>query len=58
MAGVMLGGGLDVWFIGVMIAGSLAVGVLAIVLERVVSPQANGVTDIHRTGEDGAVRTQ
>ncbi|WP_435749318.1 MFS transporter [Microbacterium sp. PMB16] len=45
VAGVMLGEGLDGWFIGVMVAGSLAVGVLAIVLERVVPADANGVTD-------------
>lgn len=43
VAGLMLGGGGGVWFIGVMIAGALAVGVLAFVLERVVAPEANGV---------------
>lgn len=43
VAGVMLGGGWGGWFIGVMIAGSVAVGVLALVLERVIPPVANGV---------------
>ncbi len=68
VAGLMLGAGWRGWFIGVMIAGTLAVGVLALVLERVVSPEANGVSslgaddapevdgagvsDIHRTDED------
>ncbi|KJQ53016.1 MFS transporter [Microbacterium sp. SA39] len=46
VAGVMLGEGLEVWFIGLMIAGALAVGGLALVLERVVAPAANGVRDI------------
>jgi len=73
VAGVMLGGGWDGWFIGVMIAGSLAVGVLALVLERVVLPEANGVSSvgadggpdagaagvsgIHRTDDDGGGRS-
>ncbi len=72
VAGLMLGGGAGGWFIGVMIAGTLAVGVLALVLERVVSPEANGVSslgaddapevagagvsDIHRTDEDAGGR--
>ncbi|WP_307381194.1 MFS transporter [Microbacterium sp. W4I20] len=45
VAGVMLGEGVDGWFVGVMVAGSVAVGGLAIVLERVVPPKANGVPD-------------
>ncbi|MHC9045894.1 MFS transporter [Microbacterium saperdae] len=43
VAGLLLGAGLDAWFIGVMIVGSLAVGLLALALERVVPPAANGV---------------
>ncbi|WP_259461099.1 MULTISPECIES: MFS transporter [unclassified Microbacterium] len=43
VAGVMLGEGLDSWFIGVMIVGSVAVGGLAMVLERVVTADVNGV---------------
>lgn len=43
VAGLLLGAGLDAWFIGVMVAGSLAVGALALALERVVPPAANGV---------------
>lgn len=58
VAGVMLGGGLDAAFIGVMIAGSVAVGVLAVILERFVSPAANGVTGIHRTDESDDALTQ
>lgn len=50
VAGVMLGGGLDAWLIGVMVAGSLAVGGLAFMLERVISPTANGVPDITPEG--------
>ncbi|WP_102191952.1 MFS transporter [Microbacterium aurantiacum] len=41
-AGLLLGAGLDAWFIAVMVAGALGVGVLAIVLERVVPASANG----------------
>ncbi|WP_341978441.1 MFS transporter [Microbacterium sp. LWO13-1.2] len=41
-AGLLLGAGLDGWFIAVMVAGALGVGVLAIVLERVVPASANG----------------
>lgn len=66
VAGAMRGTGWGAGFIVVMVAGSLAVGLLALVLESVVSPAANGVpmTDgegasgIHRTDEDGGVRTQ
>lgn len=58
VAGVLLGGGLEGWFIGLMIAGSLAVGLLALVLERAVDPAANGVVDIHRMEEPDEVRTQ
>ncbi|WP_164233941.1 MFS transporter [Microbacterium hydrocarbonoxydans] len=42
VAGVLLGEQLDAWFIGLMVAGSLAVGVLALVLERSVPAAANG----------------
>ncbi|WP_372968864.1 MFS transporter [Microbacterium sp.] len=45
VAGVMLGEGLTIWFVAAMVAGSVAVGVIAIVLERVLSPAANGVVD-------------
>ncbi len=41
-AGLLLGAGLDAWFIAVMVAGALGVGVLAIVLEGVVPASANG----------------
>lgn len=41
-AGLLLGAGLDGWFIAVMIVGALGVGALAIVLERVVPASANG----------------
>lgn len=44
VAGVMLGEGLDGWFIGVMVAGALIVCLLALALERVVPQAANGVT--------------
>jgi len=44
VAGVLLGTDADGWFIGVMVAGSLAVGVLAIALERVMPRNANGVS--------------
>ncbi|MBN6189939.1 MULTISPECIES: MFS transporter [unclassified Microbacterium] len=50
VAGLLLGAGAQGWFIGVMVAGSLAVGVLALVLERVVPSEANGVP-LHRTEE-------
>ncbi len=43
-AGVLLGEGLSGWFIAVMVAGCVAICVLAIALERRVSPAANGVT--------------
>lgn len=58
VAGILLGGGLEGWFIGLMIAGSLAVGLLALVLERAVDPAANGVVDIHRMEEPDEARTQ
>ncbi|MEV4774599.1 MFS transporter [Microbacterium sp. LWH12-1.2] len=44
-AGLLLGAGLDGWFIAVMVAGALGVGVLAIVLERVVPASANGAEE-------------
>lgn len=44
-AGIMLGQGLTVWFIGVMVVGSAAVGVLALALERVITPADNGVPE-------------
>ena len=58
VVGFLIGGGLEGWFIGLMIAGSLAVGLLALVLERAVDPAANGVVDIHRMEEPDDVRTQ
>lgn len=42
VAGLLLGAGLDGWFIASMITGAAAVGVLALVLERVVPANANG----------------
>ena len=55
VAGVLLGEQLDGWFIGLMVAGSLAVGALALVLERVVPASANGVRseteDLHLSDE-------
>lgn len=44
-AGIMLGQGLTVWFIGVMVVGSAAVGALALALERVITPADNGVPE-------------
>lgn len=44
VAGILLGEGLSGWFIGVMVAGSLAVGGLSAVLERAVPSTANGIT--------------
>ncbi|MFK4850875.1 MFS transporter [Microbacterium sp. ZW T6_19] len=43
VAGVMLGEGLGGWFIAAMVAGAVLVCVLALVLERVLDPAANGV---------------
>jgi MFS family permease len=43
-AGLLLGNGLGGWYIGVMVAGCAIIGVLALALERRLSPQANGVT--------------
>jgi MFS family permease len=65
VAGVMLGEGLDVWFIGLMVAGGVAVGLLALVLERVIMPEANGLSsvrtdvtpDIESAGASGIHRT-
>ena len=52
VAGVLLGVGVSGWFIAVMVAGSLAVGVLAVVLERVLPAAANGSSaEVHRTDE-------
>lgn len=48
VAGVMLGHGLDGWFIAVMVGGALGVGVLAIGLERVIPRAANGLPDSTR----------
>lgn len=42
-AGVLLGVGLDGWFIACMVAGALLVCVLSLALERVLEPAANGV---------------
>jgi MFS family permease len=42
VAGVMLGEGLGGWFIAAMVLGALLVCVLALVLERVLVPAANG----------------
>jgi MFS family permease len=43
-AGLLLGNGLGGWYIGVMVAGCAIIGVLALALERRLSPQANGIT--------------
>lgn len=51
VAGLLLGVGADGWFVAVMVAGSLAVGVLALVLERVVPAAANGTPEVHQTVE-------
>lgn len=52
VAGVLLGVGVSGWFIAVMVAGSIAVGVLAAVLERVLPAAANGSSaEVHRTDE-------
>lgn len=44
-AGLLLGNGLDAAFIAVMVVGCIAIGVLALALERRVPPAANGVRD-------------
>ncbi|WP_254409489.1 MFS transporter [Streptomyces sp. AC495_CC817] len=44
VAGLLLGEGLDGWFIGVMVAGAAVVCVLARALERVVPAAANGLS--------------
>lgn len=51
VAGVLLGAGVSGWFIALMVAGSLAVGVLAFVLEWVLPTSANGSVDVHRTDD-------
>ncbi|WP_243695329.1 MFS transporter [Agromyces protaetiae] len=43
-AGLLLGHGLDAWFIAAMVAGCVAIAVLALALERRISPKVNGVT--------------
>jgi MFS family permease len=42
-AGLLLGNGLGGWYIAVMVAGCAIIAVLALALERRLSPQANGV---------------
>lgn len=42
VAGLLLGAGASGWYIAIMVAGALAVGALALVLERVVPAAANG----------------
>nr|WP_240665852.1 MFS transporter [Agromyces sp. LHK192] len=42
-AGLLLGHALDGWFIAVIVTGCLGIVVLAIALERRISPQVNGV---------------
>jgi MFS family permease len=43
-AGLLLGNDLDAVFIAVMVAGCVAIGVLALALERRLPAEANGVT--------------
>jgi MFS family permease len=42
-AGLLLGNGLDAWFIAVMVVGCIVIGVLALALERRLPTRANGV---------------
>jgi len=42
-AGLLLGNGLDAWFIAVMVIGCVGIGVLALALERRLPASANGV---------------
>lgn len=53
VAGIMLGEGLDGWFIATMVVGALLVCVLALALERVVPAAANGRTPVPAVGGDG-----
>jgi MFS family permease len=43
-AGLLLGNGLDAWYIAVMVIGCVGIGVLALALERRLPASANGVT--------------
>lgn len=51
VAGLLLGAGLDVWFIAVMVAGSIAVCALALVLERSMPASANGGLQLASHGD-------
>ena len=42
-AGLLLGNGLEAWYIAVMVIGCLGIGVLALALERRIPASANGV---------------
>lgn len=44
VAGLLLGEGLDAWYIATMVAGCAAIALLAVALERRVPTTANGVT--------------
>jgi MFS family permease len=45
VAGLLLGAGLDGWYIATMVAGCAAIALLAVVLERRVPAAANGVSE-------------
>lgn len=45
VAGLLLGAGLDGWYIATMVAGCAAIALLAVALERRVPREANGVPD-------------
>lgn len=45
VAGLLLGAGLDGWYIATMVAGCAAIALLAVALERRVPAEANGVPD-------------
>jgi MFS family permease len=48
-AGLLLGNGLDAWFIAVMVVGCVGIGVLALALERRLPASANGVIAAEQT---------
>ncbi len=47
-AGLLLGNGLDAWYIALMVAGCVGIGVLALALERHLPSSANGVVPVAR----------
>lgn len=52
-AGLLLGNGLDAWYIAVMVIGCVGIGVLALALERRLPANANGVIAVPATETPG-----